>query len=103
MAAGWRVGSDSKPSARADSAFRSSASICCQVKAVVPKGKKQETYLARVAVGDSGTFNLKPSTATVEGINHKYCHRIQMGGGCGNRPISHFQHRIGKEPATSPA
>jgi 5-methylcytosine-specific restriction endonuclease McrA len=74
-----------------------------QVKAVAPKGKKQATYLARVAVRDSGSFNLKTSTATVEGINHKYCHRIQRSDGYGYHLVSHSQHLIGKERASSPA
>jgi hypothetical protein len=74
-----------------------------QVKAVVPKDKKKETYLARVAVRDSGSFNLQTSKATVEGINHKYCHRIQMGHGYGYHLVSHVQHLIGKESASSRA
>jgi hypothetical protein len=63
-----------------------------QVKAVVPKGKKKGTYLGRVSVRDTGSFNLKTSTATVEGINHKYCNRIQMGDGYGYHLVSHVQH-----------
>jgi hypothetical protein len=74
-----------------------------QVKAVVPKGKKQGTYLAREAVRDTGSFNLKTSTATVEGINRKYCHRIQMGDGYGYHLVSHVQHLIRKERASSSA
>jgi 5-methylcytosine-specific restriction endonuclease McrA len=74
-----------------------------QVKAVVPKGKKQGTYLARVAVRDTGSFNLKTSTATVEGINHKHCRLIQLGDGYGYHLVSHFQHLIGKERASSSA
>jgi 5-methylcytosine-specific restriction endonuclease McrA len=74
-----------------------------QVKAVVPKGNKRGTYLARVAVRDTGSFNLQISTATVEGINHKHCHLIQIGDGYGYHLVSHFQHLIGKERASSPA
>ena len=74
-----------------------------QVKAVVPKGKKQGTYLARVALRDTGSFNLKTSTATVEGINHKHCRLIQLGDGYGYHLVSHFQHLIGKERASSSA
>jgi hypothetical protein len=50
-----------------------------QAKAVVPKGNKQGTYLGRVALRETGSRNLKTSTATVEGINHKHCHLIQRG------------------------
>jgi hypothetical protein len=63
-----------------------------QVQAVVPKGRKQGTYLGRAAVRDSGAFNLKTSKATVEGINHKSCHRIQRGDGYGDHLVSHAQH-----------
>jgi hypothetical protein len=63
-----------------------------QVKAVVPKGKKQGTYLARVALRDTGSFNLKTSTATVESINHKHCRLIQMGDGYGYHLVSPVQH-----------
>ena len=74
-----------------------------QVKAVVPKGKKQGTYLARVAVRDTGSFNLQTSKETVEGINHKYCHLIQMGDGYGYHLVSHVEHLIRKERASSSA
>ena len=50
-----------------------------QAKAQVPKGNKQETYPGRVALRETGSRNLKTSTATVEGINHKHCRLIQRG------------------------
>jgi 5-methylcytosine-specific restriction endonuclease McrA len=74
-----------------------------QAKAVVAKGKKQGTYLGRVAVRETGSLNLKTSTATVEGINHNHCRLIQRGDGYGYHLVSHFQHFIGKERASSPA
>jgi hypothetical protein len=74
-----------------------------QAKAVVPKGKKQGTYLGRVSVRETGSFNLKTSTATVEGISHKHCCLIQLGDGYGYHLVSHFQHFIGKERASSTA
>jgi hypothetical protein len=57
-----------------------------QAKAVVPKGKKQGTYLGRVSVRETGSLNLKTSTATVEGINHKHCRLIQREDGYGLSP-----------------
>jgi hypothetical protein len=57
-----------------------------QAKAVVPKGKKQRTYLGRVAVRETGSLNPKTSTATLEGINHKHCRLIQRGDGYGLSP-----------------
>ena len=74
-----------------------------QAKAVVPKGKKQGTNLGRVSVRETGSFNLKASTATVEGISHRYCRLIQLGDGYGDHLVSHFQHFIGKERASSSA
>jgi hypothetical protein len=74
-----------------------------QAKAVVPKGKKQRTYLGRVAVRETGSRNLKTSTATVEGINHKHSHLLQRGMATACHLVSHFQHFIGKERACSPA
>jgi hypothetical protein len=53
--------------------------IADQAKAVVPKGNKQETYPGPVAVRETGSLNLKTSTATDEGIKHKYCRLIQRG------------------------
>jgi hypothetical protein len=70
---------------------------------VVPKGKKQGTNLGRVSVRETGSFNLKTSTATVEGISHRYCRLIQLGDGYGDHLVSHFQHFIGKERASSSA
>jgi 5-methylcytosine-specific restriction endonuclease McrA len=43
------------------------------VKAVVTKGKKVGTYLGRVAVRTSGSFNIKTAQATIQGISYKYC------------------------------
>jgi hypothetical protein len=43
------------------------------VKAIVTKGKKIGTYLGRVAVRSSGSFNISTKTGLVQGINHKYC------------------------------
>lgn len=43
------------------------------VKAVVTKGKKIGTYIGRVAVRTSGSFNIKTGNGTVQGISYKYC------------------------------
>jgi hypothetical protein len=71
--------------------------IADRAKAVVPNGKKQETYPGRVAVRETGSLNLKTSTATVEGINHKHCRLIQRGDGYGLSPRLPFPtlHRKG--------
>jgi 5-methylcytosine-specific restriction endonuclease McrA len=43
------------------------------VKAVVTSGKKIGTYIGRVAVRASGSFNIKTAHATIQGISYKYC------------------------------
>ncbi len=43
------------------------------VKAVVTKGKKIGTYLGRVAVRSTGSFNISTSDGLVQGISHRYC------------------------------
>lgn len=53
------------------------------VKAVVPAGKKAGTYVARVAVRTSGSFNLQLVASVVQGVSHKYCHLLQRGSGYG--------------------
>ena len=51
------------------------------VKAIVTSGKKIGTYLGRVAVRASGSFNLSTKDGTVQGISWKYCQRIQAVDG----------------------
>ncbi|GCE04008.1 RNA-guided endonuclease IscB [Dictyobacter aurantiacus] len=51
------------------------------VKAVVPTGKKQGTYWGRVAVRSSGSFNIKTSTATIQGISYRHCQMLQRSDG----------------------
>jgi len=43
------------------------------VKAIVPTGKKTGSYVGRVAVRSSGSFNITTATQTVQGISYKYC------------------------------
>ncbi|MDJ0746875.1 MAG: RNA-guided endonuclease IscB [Xenococcaceae cyanobacterium MO_167.B27] len=51
------------------------------VKAVVTGGKKIGSYLGKVAVRSSGSFNIKTITQTVQGISHKYCSIVQKKDG----------------------
>jgi 5-methylcytosine-specific restriction endonuclease McrA len=51
------------------------------VRALVPNGKKQGSYLARVAVRASGSFNLQTSTVVVQGISYKHCRLLQRADG----------------------
>ncbi|RKZ93457.1 MAG: HNH endonuclease [Candidatus Parabeggiatoa sp. nov. 1] len=51
------------------------------VKAVVTKGKKIGTYIGRVAIRASGSFNISTKNGTTQGISWKYCQRIQAVDG----------------------
>lgn len=51
------------------------------VKAIVPKGIKQGKYFGRVAVRNSGSFNIMTKDKTVQGIFSRDCKLIQRGDG----------------------
>jgi 5-methylcytosine-specific restriction endonuclease McrA len=51
------------------------------VKAVVAKGKKIGTYVGRVAVRSTGSFNISTTNGLVQGISHKYCQPIHKKDG----------------------
>lgn len=53
------------------------------VKAVVTTGKKAGTYLGRVAIRASGSFNIQTATGLVQGIHHRFCTLIQRADGYG--------------------
>jgi 5-methylcytosine-specific restriction endonuclease McrA len=51
------------------------------VKACVPCGKKVGTYVGRVAVRATGSFNITTAKETVQGISFKYCQVIHRMDG----------------------
>ena len=51
------------------------------VKAVVTKGKKIGTYIGRVAVRTSGSFNISTISGLIQGISYKYCKSIHKKDG----------------------
>jgi len=51
------------------------------VKAVVTSGKKIGTYIGRIAVRSTGSFNISDKTGLIQGISHKYCQVIQRKDG----------------------
>jgi hypothetical protein len=51
------------------------------IKAIVPTGKKAGTYIGCVAVRTSGSFNLNTFNGTIQGINYRYCHLLQLSSG----------------------
>jgi 5-methylcytosine-specific restriction endonuclease McrA len=53
------------------------------VKAIVTKGKKVGTYLGRVAVRSTGSFNISDKTGLIQGISYKFCKLIHRKDGYG--------------------
>ncbi len=51
------------------------------VKAIVTTGTKKGTYIGRVAVRSTGSFNVRTPTQTVQGINHRSCHMLHRSDG----------------------
>ncbi len=51
------------------------------VRAVVTKGAKQGTFLGKVAIRATGSFNVTTSTKTVEGIHARYCRMLHRNDG----------------------
>jgi len=53
------------------------------VRAEVPKGKKTGTYVGRVAVRASGSFNIQTPQGVIQGIHYRFCSLIQRADGYG--------------------
>ena len=51
------------------------------VKAIVTTGKKIGTYVGRVAVRASGSFNITTSAGTIQGIGYQQCITIHKTDG----------------------
>ena len=51
------------------------------VVSTVLKGKKIGTYIGRLAVRDSGYFNIQTPAVVIQGISHKTCRLIQRNTG----------------------
>lgn len=51
------------------------------VKAVVTQGKKIGTYIGRIAVRSSGSFNITVKGGIIQGISYKYCTIIHRKDG----------------------
>jgi 5-methylcytosine-specific restriction endonuclease McrA len=70
------------------------------VKAVVTSGKKSGTYVGRVAVRASGSFNITTKNGTVQGISYRACTVLHRGDGYsygqGRPPIPsrHYKERL---------
>ncbi|OBS08978.1 HNH endonuclease [Acidihalobacter prosperus] len=53
------------------------------IRAVVTKGKKAGTYLGRIAIRASGSFNIQTPMGVVQGIHHRFCTLLQRADGYG--------------------
>jgi 5-methylcytosine-specific restriction endonuclease McrA len=51
------------------------------VKAVVTNGKKLGTYMGRVAVRSSGSFNITTQAGTIQGISYRHCQMLHRRDG----------------------
>jgi hypothetical protein len=51
------------------------------VRAAVPSGKRKGSYTGRVAVRETGSFNIQTGCGTVQGIAHRFCRLIQPADG----------------------
>jgi hypothetical protein len=51
------------------------------VRAHVPSGKKSGSYVGRVAVRASGSFNTTTKTATIQGVAARYCTPLHHADG----------------------
>jgi len=63
------------------------------VRAVVPTGTKAGTWLGRVAVRKTGSFNIQTSSGAIQGISHRHCVLTQRADGYGH----HIQPNQPKE------
>jgi hypothetical protein len=53
------------------------------VRTIVPIGKKEGTWLGRVAIRKTGSFNIQTSSGTVQGISYQHCRLMQRADGYG--------------------
>ena len=53
------------------------------VKAMITSGKKIGTYIGRVAVRSTGSFNLSTASGLVQGLSHKHCKSVHKKDGYG--------------------
>jgi hypothetical protein len=66
------------------------------VKAIVTQGTKIGTYMGRVAVRATGSFNITTKAGTVEGISHRSCYSVHHADGYSYQ----FGRRVAFPPTT---
>jgi 5-methylcytosine-specific restriction endonuclease McrA len=73
------------------------------VKAEVSKGKKTGSYLGRVAVRASGSFNIQTASGVIQGIGYRYCQIIQRADGYGYSQLGASKKQLNEvRPALPP-
>jgi 5-methylcytosine-specific restriction endonuclease McrA len=73
------------------------------VKAEVTKGQKTGSYLGRVAVRASGSFNLQTAQGVIQGVGYRYCKVIQRADGYGYSQLGTFQKEAELRSARYPS
>ncbi|HEY7884916.1 MAG TPA: hypothetical protein VIC08_08235, partial [Cellvibrionaceae bacterium] len=71
------------------------------VKAIVPKGKKEGTWLGRVAVRKTGNFNVQTINGAIQGISYKHCTVTQRADGYGYHLQPTYPQEAGVREKTS--
>lgn len=66
-----------------------------RVLATVSAGKRAGTYIGRVAVRVSGSFNIQTATAVVQSISHRRCRLLQRNDGYAYTKIASIQGDAG--------
>jgi hypothetical protein len=51
------------------------------VRAFVPKGKKRGVHIGKVAVRSSGSFNIKTTRGTIQGVSYLHCRLLHRADG----------------------
>lgn len=74
-----------------------------RVHAVVPTGKKAGVHRGRVAVRQTGSFNIQTAGGVVQGIGHRHCHLVQRADGYGYSLQSFDSAQLEKEAARAGA
>jgi len=71
------------------------------IRAIVPTGKKEGTWLGRVAIRKTGSFNIQTSDGAVQGIHHRHCQLMQRADGYGYHLQPTSQKGGGKQESLS--
>ncbi len=68
------------------------------VRAIVPTGKKQGTYVGRILVRSTGSFDITTKQGRVQGISHRFCAPLHRCDGYGYQK-GRREYGTGRAPA----